>query len=703
MDCYETDSSPGVDLTKKTESSRAAANVPLAQGRLSHSALSGELRKQAVFMLTPEGRVEAWSEFGAHLFGYSASEIVGEHLSRLFSTDTCANIEFLSPHNTGMENQQRFRRKDGSLFYANLTVFHLESSTNPCARIAVVTYDATRQCEIQGRAGFQTDFLNRIRDAVVATDNEGRVSYWNTSAEHLYEIVAEDAIGRRFVELSGGQRLDPCAERCDGDSFDTSVDSWLGEHIHVTNSGRIVTLESASSFMRDNDGTKLGVLAIIRDVTRRRRLEEQLRVRALYDALTSLPNRALFMDRLTHACSRAQREHKLVAVLFLDLDGFKYVNDSLGHVAGDELLRAVGRRIQNAVRAGDSTSRFGGDEFTVLLERLERSSEALVVAERLLAALKEPFDINGRRMFLSAGIGVAAHQGDGAKELPERLVREADVALHQAKIAGKGIIRSFHPEMADRAAQRLELENDLRSAVESRQLQLYYQPLLELKSRQVIGAEALLRWEHPNRGQIAPMEFIPLAEETGLIASIGRWVIEQACHTARSKNWSTDPTNPFLISSNLSALQLQQQDLADQVRQSLFETGANPAHLVFEITEGVAMNNSDATIATLNALKALGVKIAIDDFGTGYSSFSYLRRFPIDTLKIDQSFVIGLDKDNTSRTIVKALITLGHALGLTLAAEGIQTEDELHTLRTLECDIGQGFYISRPVPLECLS
>jgi diguanylate cyclase (GGDEF)-like protein/PAS domain S-box-containing protein len=703
MDCHETDATPGLDLTIRGEASGAVANVPLGLDRLNHFFFSGESRKQAVFMFTSEGRVEAWSESGEHLFGYSASEIVGEHLSRLFSTDACANIEFLSPHNTKMENQQQFRRKDGSHFYANFTVFHLESNASPCAKIALVSYEATCQCETLGRAGFQTDFLNRVSHAVVATDNEGRVTYWNASAEHLYDIVAENAIGRPFVELSGGQRLDPSAEQCDGDSFDTSVDSWLGEHMHVTKGGQIVTLESASSFMRDNHGTKLGVLAIIRDVTGRRRLEEQLRVRALYDPLTSLPNRALFLDRLTHACARAHRERKLVAVLFLDLDGFKFVNDSLGHVAGDDLLRAVGRRIQNEVRAGDSTSRFGGDEFTILLERLNRSSEALVVAERLLAAMKEPFNIDGRRIFLSAGVGVAIHQGDGGKELPERLVREADVALHQAKIAGKGMICSFHPDMADRATQRLELENDLHSAVERKQLQLYYQPLVALESSQVIGAEALLRWQHPKRGQIGPMEFIPLAEETGLIAPIGKWIIEQSCHTARLKNGSGDPENPFVISSNLSALQLQQRDLADQVRQSLFETGANPAHLLFEITEGAAMANADATVATLNALKALGVRIAIDDFGTGYSSFSYLRRFPVDILKIDQSFVIGLDKDSTSRTIVKALITLGHALGLTLAAEGIETKGELRTLRALECDLGQGFYFSRPVPFEYLS
>ncbi len=446
-----------------------------------------------------------------------------------------------------------------------------------------------------------------------------------------------------------------------------------------------------------------GIVLNYRDISERKAFEEQLRHRAFHDPLTGLPNRALLLDRLGHALARAARDGSGVAVLFLDLDRFKVVNDSLGHQTGDRLLVAVAEGIVECLRPEDTAARLGGDEFIVLLEDVRDARDATRVAERIAACLRAPLTLAGHEIAVTASIGIAlAAAGRGR---PDELLRDADLAMYRAKARGKARYEIFDASMNARALERLALEADLRRALERGQLRLHYQPQVELATGRIAGAEALARWEHPERGLVPPGEFIPLAEETGLILPLGWWALEEACRQARA--WGRDAggaagDRPPTISVNLSARQFQQPGLAAGVARVLCKTGLDPRRLHLELTESVVMEPAEATIATLQELKAQGVRLAIDDFGTGYSSLSYLKRFPVDLLKIDRSFVAGLDRDAEDTAIVGAVVTLARALGLAVAAEGVETAGQLARLRDLGCDLGQGRYLAEPLAPEAL-
>jgi len=425
-----------------------------------------------------------------------------------------------------------------------------------------------------------------------------------------------------------------------------------------------------------------------------RRAAELTRM-AFHDALTRLPNRALLLDRLEQALLRGTRRGRPVAILFVDLDNFKLVNDSLGHEAGDRLLRAVAERLHGTMRAEDTLARFGGDEFVVLLEDPADAAEALDVADRLAAALRAPIDVEGRSMVVEASIGVAL-SGPG-REHPADLLRDADLALYRAKTSGRARSALFEPELATAAVRRLDLENDLRGALNRQEFCLYYQPIVQLSSGQLVGWEALIRWQHPVRGLVPPVEFIPIAEETGLIGPIGHWVLEEACRQARL--WQDRPgAPPLTMSVNLSGRQFQRPSLVEDIRRVLATTGLSPHGLKLEITESVVMQDVVGASATLADLAGLGVRIAIDDFGTGYSSLAYLKQFPIETLKIDRSFVNGIVEDSQDVAIVRSVIALAKTLNLTVTAEGIETPGQQIRLRDLGCDLGQGYLFGRPAP-----
>jgi diguanylate cyclase (GGDEF)-like protein len=412
---------------------------------------------------------------------------------------------------------------------------------------------------------------------------------------------------------------------------------------------------------------------------------------AFNDSLTGLPNRALLLDRLEVALGRAEREDQPVSVLFLDLDGFKVVNDSLGHVAGDRLLIDVARRLNGCLRRGDTAARLGGDEFAILLGDLGDPDRAPLVAERVIAALGEPFTVMGREVFVSASIGVAYGRSDA-----ESLLRNADVAMYRAKRSGEGgAYAIFEPSMHAAVVERLEVEADLRRAIERDELVLHYQPLVELSSGRVAGLEALLRWQHPRRGLVMPFEFIPLAEETRLIGELGRWALREACRQAAQ--WRDDPhTGRPWVSVNLSGLQLLDDGLDADVAVALADAGLDPSGLVLEITETVLVQDVAAAVERLENLRALGVSIAIDDFGTGYSSLRYIRRFPADILKIAKPFVDGLH-DETDAAIVHTIIALADSLGLRTVAEGIEESEQLERLCDLGCELGQGYLFARPL------
>jgi diguanylate cyclase (GGDEF)-like protein len=425
------------------------------------------------------------------------------------------------------------------------------------------------------------------------------------------------------------------------------------------------------------------------------RFQERLAYQAFHDPVTDLPNRALFLDRLRHAQARMARVNTHYALVFIDLDRFKVVNDSLGHAAGDDLLVQVAVRLLGALRAGDTLARFGGDEFVALLEDLDSEAEASGIVERLLDSLAEPFLLGERELIVTASAGVVI--GDGTHLGPDECVREADVAMYRAKARGGGCFEVFRHDLEGGGLPRLDLEIDLRRALAEGELELHYQPVVRTRGQAVVGVEALVRWRHPVRGLVSPAEFIPMAEETGLILPLGRFVLEEACQQMGTWLRTHPELDGLVVSVNLSPRQFRQTDLDQQVADALQRSGLDPASLCLEVTEGVMVDDVEAATSTLNRLTALGVAISVDDFGTGYSSLAYLKRFPIDYVKIDRSFVAGLDEKVDSE-IVRSVIRLAAAIGIDVVAEGVETSEQLARLDALGCPLVQGYHLARPQP-----
>jgi diguanylate cyclase (GGDEF)-like protein/PAS domain S-box-containing protein len=437
------------------------------------------------------------------------------------------------------------------------------------------------------------------------------------------------------------------------------------------------------------------------DIATWKQAEETLSHAALHDTLTGLPNRVFLMERMRQAVQLSQRDQNyLFAVLFVDLDRFKVINDSLGHMIGDQLLQAIAQRLSICLNPGDCIARLGGDEFVILLADVRNPDSITVLAEKVLQELTTPFTLEGHEVFTGASIGIAF--SSTGYDQPEDLLRDADIAMYRAKAHGRARYAIFQPGMHSHAVALLQMENDLRRAIARRELELHYQPIVSLRSRNVTGFEALVRWNHPQRGMVSPGEFVPLAEETGLITSIGWWVLREACQQMQA--WRNEyPTAPQMtMNVNLSGKQFTTQ-LADQVRHILSETKLPPQYLKLEITESMLMENPEAAVNTLTQLKQIGVQIAIDDFGTGYSSLNYLHRFPIDTLKVDKSFVSRVDVDGEQLAIVRTIITLAWNLGMEVVAEGVETMKQFLQLRSLQCDYAQGYFFYRPLKAEAIA
>ena len=537
-------------------------------------------------------------------------------------------------------------------------------------------------------------------NGVVVTDASAGgdpIVYVNPAFERITGYPAEEALGRNARFLQNGDSDQPGIRELRAALEDER--EWSGVFRNYRKDGTPFWQEHNVSPVRDEAGRITHHVGIINDITERKALEDELAHRAFHDPLTDLPNRALFLDRLGHAALRLSRwRGGAIAVLFLDLDNFKYVNDSLGHRAGDGLLLEVAGRLRALLRPEDTLARLGGDEFVVLLEGVEDEGAASLVAERIAEALQEPVVLGGQEVFATASVGVAL--GRGKEVSPEDLLRDADTAMYRAKGDGKARSAVFRDGMGEVPAARLRLEGDLRRAVERGEFRIFYQPMALLETGEVVGAEALLRWEHPERGLLAPDEFVPLAEETGLIVPIGRWVLEEACRQARAWREEMPPGAVSTMSVNLSARQFGDPALVDGVKSALEASGLDPGALVLEITEGTLMGDAPSTLAALGDLKALGVGLAVDDFGTGYSSLSYLKRFPVDYVKIDRSIVSGVERDAGNEAIVAATVAMTGALGLRVVAEGVETRKEAEKLRLLGCEMGQGFYWWRPNPPE---
>ena len=533
-------------------------------------------------------------------------------------------------------------------------------------------------------------------DLISVLDAAGVVTYQSPSVERVLGYRVEEIEGRRFDRLLSEQDR-PRLAQLTGPDGSRSGEAHTIECSLTHRDGTSLRFEVQYTDLLHDEHVR-GVVLNSRDVSERKAFEDQLAHQAFHDPVTNLANRALFSDRVEHALVRAQRGFADIAVIFIDLDDFKTVNDSLGHPAGDLVLQEVARRLKLAVRPTDTVARFGGDEFAVLLDGVADSSESADAASRILRALEAAIEVDGKQVFPRAGMGICLV--DRQVEAPEaaELLRNADVAMYMAKRDSKGSYRVFEPTMHERVVERLELRSDLQQAIEFEQLDLHYQPVVRLDGHEILGVEALLRWQHPTRGNITPAQFIPLAEDTGLIIPMGRWVLETACAEGVRLQSKFPRAEPFTMSVNLSVRQLQSDSIVADVRAALERTGLAPASLVLEITESVMMADTEFAVQRLCDLKALGVRLAMDDFGTGYSSLSYLSRFPVDILKMDRSFV----GSGENVALQSAIIALGASLSLEVIAEGIELPEQERSLQDLGCEIGQGFLFARPMGADAL-
>jgi diguanylate cyclase (GGDEF)-like protein/PAS domain S-box-containing protein len=532
-------------------------------------------------------------------------------------------------------------------------------------------------------------------DAIVSFDPEGTIISWNPGAEALSGFAAADAVGRPtadFVPAALGMHVRELL------SSARAIEPFEAEL--PTRDGDLVPVSVSLSPVLDPTGRTIAISAIVHDIGERKRHEaailasqQALSHQALHDALTGLPNRTLLNDRLERAQTRARRSGKPPALLFLDIDHFKVINDSLGHASGDQLLVGVAERLDGLIRGSDTIARFGGDEFAVLCEDLTET-QAIELAERVLAAFKVPFALDDRQLHVSVSVGVAlAKAADDA----EALVRDADAAMYRAKERGRARVELFDSEMRERALERMTLESELRHAIAEDELVLLYQPIVGLADGEVGGAEALVRWRHPQRGLLGPHEFIPLAEETGLIVSLGAWVIDRACE--KLAEWERTGRGELGLAVNVSARQFTSGTLVETVQDALARTGIDPARLSIELTESVLME-FDAVAETLTQLKGLGVRLMLDDFGTGYSSLSYLSRFPLDGLKVDRSFVANIGTASPDQAIVAAVATMADAMNLRVVAEGVETPEQRTELSRLGYRHAQGYLFAKPLPSE---
>ncbi|HET7436546.1 MAG TPA: EAL domain-containing protein [Thermoanaerobaculia bacterium] len=676
----------------------------LERGRAYRALRSSEQRHRllfernlaGVYRNTVDGRMLECNDALARMLGYDKrEEFLRLHASELYfdPAQRASFIEAVEKQCAIPSIEVCLRRRDGTPVWVLESVHRIEGEP-PILEGTVIDItdrklaeNALRESEERYRlmAENSTDMISR-------TTARGVLLYASDAVRMLLGYEPAEMLGRSifdFIEPEDHHVVKRATFAVTAHAS-TSTFSYRARH----KSGEVVWFETTSRAIYGVHGEISEIVSVSRDVSERRRAEEQIEYQAYHDALTGLPNRLLFRDRLTVALAHAKRQQSTVVVMFLDLDRFKYVNDTLGHSLGDELLRAIAERLLASLREEDTVARMGGDEFTILLADLASPDDAPKIAQKLLEAVAQPVQIEGHELYITTSIGIAVYPNDG--DTAEGLLKNADQAMYRAKEAGRNSYQLCTPAMNSRAAERLSLENALRRALERQELVLYYQPQIRLDTQQIAGFEALIRWNRPGYGLVSPATFIPIAEETRLIVPIGEWVLREACRQA--KRWQETEHPGVRISVNLSPRQFQQSDLRRVVASALDASGLDARSLELEITESTAMLNTDRTIAMLNELRALGVCISVDDFGTGHSSLNYLRRFPIDRVKIDQEFVHEIEVSRSNRAIISAVIAMAHGLDLHVTAEGVETHAQVKFLREQKCEEVQGFLFGRPAP-----
>ena len=666
----------------------------------------------AIITITPDGIIHSFNRGAERIFGYRAEEVIGQLFTLImperFREQCMLGLRrYLETHESrviGGTTELIGLRNDGGEFPVELSLGEVQEDGDRL--FAAIIRDITerkRSEEALRQLSRQNEMvLNSAGEGIFGLDLQGITTFINPAAARMTGWDIDELSGQRLHDFLHHSKPDGTpypSEECPIYAvFKTGATLSRDNEVFWRKDGTHFPVEYVSTPIVEGDKI-LGAVVTFKDITERKALEKKLQYQAFHDPLTDLPNRALFMDRLGHALARAGQQASEVAVLFTDLDNFKVINDSLGHKAGDQLLVAVAERLKACLRPVDTVARLGGDEFTLLLEGVTGVSDAARVAERIAQELRAPFALEAQEVFATTSTGIAV--SSSAQGQPTDLLRHADLAMYRAKSKGKACYEVFEPSMSIDALERLELETELRRALGREEFRVYYQPEILLESGDIVGMEALVRWEHPEHGLLLPQEFLPIAEESNLIMPIGQWVLREACKQLRT--WQEQYPNiaPLVMSVNLSTREFFQPSLIAEI---LRETGVDPRTLQLEITEGaVAYDNAQNANNTLWNLKTLGVQLAIDDFGMGYSSLSYLKRFPVDLLKIDRSFVRELGKDLKDTKIVAAIIHLARALDLKVIAEGVETAEQVEQLRKMECDMVQGSYFSKPLPSGAVS
>lgn len=587
----------------------------------------------------------------------------------------------------------------------NLNLEHLvKARTEDLSNI-----NASLRLEIEQRKRTELELFNQkqlaivtlesIGDAVITTNMQSEVTYLNPVAEKMTGWSKAEAMGRPILEVF--RILNESTRKLAANPVDVvlahnKVCGLANHTLLIAKSGAEYAIEDSAAPIRDQDGNILGVVLVFHDVSDARQMAQKMTYLAEHDYLTDLPNRLLLTDRITQAISAAKRRGSKLAILFFDIDHFKRVNDTLGHEVGDQLLKVLSKKLQMCIRASDTLSRQGGDEFVVLLPELTDDAVPAEIAQKILFSIKDPISIANHELFITASIGIAVYPDDG--DNVDVLTRHADAAMYHAKNSGRNNYQFFTKEMSARVAAQLTMENSLQKAIANNELLLFYQPKVSIKTGKIIGAEALIRWVHPQWGMMMPDRFIKIAEDSGLIRGIGHWVLREAC--TQNKKWQDSGLPEIPIAINVSVVELHHAHFTQEVTKVLLQTGLQPYHLELEVTESVAIQTEVTVINDLNKLKEMGVRLSVDDFGTGYSSLSYLKLLPVNTIKIDKSFIRDIQVDANDAAIVTAIIKMSQSLGLTVIAEGVETQAQLEFLQSHDCDEMQGYLFSRPLPAD---